>query len=264
MNDEQNHDTSAEVTEDEPQKGDQSGSATEAEGDELTPDDSANSRPEYNSGEPDPNGDWEEEERDFVEQLAQKDEHLQQQRPTVDYDTVFAGLDKKRVVEAVLFVEAEPVSTREVAQRTGLEMEQVQALIHELQEDYNQVAAGFELIEIAEGYQMMARRCYTDRLFHMRAQKKSRPKFNRPALETLAIIAYRQNITRAEIDDIRGVNSAGAIKTLLGADVIKINGRKKALGNPLQYGTTREFLKYFGLKSLKDLPKLKELKELEF
>jgi segregation and condensation protein B len=117
------------------------------------------------------------------------------------------------------------------------------------------------LVEVAGGYQLTTKQeCapWIRRLEEIRTASR----LSKPALETIAIIAYKQPITRPEIEEIRGVDTAGVIKTLLERRLIKIAGRREAVGRPLLYGTTKEFLEYFGLRDLSGLPSLKEFKEV--
>jgi len=124
--------------------------------------------------------------------------------------------------------------------------------------EYRERNAGLLIVEIANGYQMVTNSEYADWVRKFKSTQVS-SKLSMPALETLAIIAYRQPIIRAEVEQIRGVNSDSAIKTLYEKRLIKIMGRKEAPGRPFLYGTTREFLQYFGLKDLTELPTLKDL-----
>ncbi len=195
---------------------------------------------------------------------AASDEVRSSESPREEYKELLDTYGLKSILECVLFLESEPLITRDLAKRLDVPEKDIAAALDEMRAAYDHDMRGLELIEIAEGWQVIARRSFTDKIFMLDAHRKARPKFNRPCLETLAIIAYKQPISRQEVDDIRGVNSTGAIKTLMSHKMIDITGRRKALGNPLLYGTTMEFLKYFGLKDLKHLPELKELKELEF
>jgi segregation and condensation protein B len=130
--------------------------------------------------------------------------------------------------------------------------------MEDLMKEYRERNAGLLIVEIANGYQMVTNSEYADWVRKFKSTQVS-SKLSMPALETLAIIAYRQPIIRAEVEQIRGVNSDSAIKTLYEKRLIKIMGRKEAPGRPFLYGTTREFLQYFGLKDLTELPTLKDL-----
>ena len=119
-----------------------------------------------------------------------------------------------------------------------------------------------QLVEIANGYQLTTRSEYANWIKKLNKIKVS-TKLSKPAMETLAIIAYKQPIIKPEVEKIRGVDSGGVIKTLLERKLIKIIGRMDIVGKPMMYGTTSEFLQYFGLKDLTDLPTLREFQELK-
>jgi segregation and condensation protein B len=132
--------------------------------------------------------------------------------------------------------------------------------LDELREEYRRARRGFVLAELADGYQLRSRPEHAE---YIRRLQVSRPaRISRAALETLAIIAYRQPATRADIEYLRGVDSGGVIKSLLDKRLVRIVGKKDMPGRPLLYGTSREFLEFFGLRSLEDLPSLKEFTEL--
>jgi segregation and condensation protein B len=133
--------------------------------------------------------------------------------------------------------------------------------LDELRNEYDEQARGFRLVEIAEGWQLLTRPQYAAVIRRLH-RIKSTNRLTRPALETLAIVAYKQPLTKAEIESIRGVGSDGVMQNLLERRLVRTVGRKDAVGRPLLYGTTREFLQAFGLKDLSELPKLTELKEL--
>jgi len=139
-----------------------------------------------------------------------------------------------------------------------MEEPEIKRIMGELISDYRDRDGGIHIVEIANGYQMVTNPRYAPWIKKFMGAQPSN-KLSMPALETLAIIAYRQPIIKAEIEQIRGVNSDGVIKTLLERRLIRIMGRKEAPGRPLLYGTTREFLQYFGLKDLTELPTLKDL-----
>ncbi len=168
----------------------------------------------------------------------------------------------KSIVEGLIFVSDLPLSIVRLCDiLSEYDKEQIRSSIVELQRDYNPDERGIFLAEVAEGYQF--RTCKANAEFIRRLVKTSTSKLSKPALETLAIIAYRQPITRAEIEYLRGVESGGVLKTLLEKNLIKILGKKNVPGKPLIYGTSRRFLEIFNLKDLKSLPTLKEMRELE-
>jgi segregation and condensation protein B len=166
--------------------------------------------------------------------------------------------EKKSVVEALLFVSGEPVTLAALKSSADLPEDEIRQLIDTLIAEYRERDGGILIIEIAGGYQMVTNPSCTQWIKKFKSASTA-SKLSLPALETLAIIAYNQPIIKAEIEQIRGVNSDGVIKTLLDKRLIKIMGRKEMPGKPLLYGTTKEFLQYFGLKDLTELPTIKEL-----
>lgn len=166
--------------------------------------------------------------------------------------------EKKSLIEALLFVSGEPVTLAVLKNIIDMPETEIKQLIEDLIIEYGERNSGLLIIEIANGYQIVTNPSYAQWIKKYKSTSTSN-KLSMPALETLAIIAYKQPIIKAELEQIRGVNSDGVIKTLLDRRLIKIMGRKEVPGKPLLYGTTREFLQYFGLKDLTDLPTLKEL-----
>lgn len=166
--------------------------------------------------------------------------------------------EKKSLMEALLFVSGEPVTLAALKNIVQLHETEIKKLLDELVNEYKDKESGLLIVEIANGYQMVTNPEYAQWIKKFKATTAS-SKLSVPALETLALIAYKQPIIKAEIEEIRGVNSDGVLKTLLDRRLIKILGRKEAPGKPLLYGTTREFLQYFGLKDLTELPTIKEL-----
>lgn len=166
---------------------------------------------------------------------------------------------QKQIVEALLFASDSPVGLTTLAETLdGSSPDEVRALLDEIGREYEETGRGIVLAEIAGGYQILSRKeCapWIDRM--LRSRRKVR--LSRAGLETLAIIAYKQPITKVEIDSIRGVDSGGALHTLLERNLALIRGRSKAVGRPLLYATTTEFLSYMGINDLADLPELKEL-----
>ncbi|MDD2336283.1 MAG: SMC-Scp complex subunit ScpB [Geobacteraceae bacterium] len=167
----------------------------------------------------------------------------------------------KSIVESLIFISEEPMSLDRLC---GILQEYDRDLIHtsilELLSDYSDPDRGIFLTEVAKGYQFRTREENGDYVRRLVKAKTSR--FSQSALENLAIIAYRQPITRAEIEYLRGVDSGGVIKTLLEKKLVKILGKKDIPGRPLIYGTTRYFLEMFSLKDLKSLPTLREIEDL--
>jgi segregation and condensation protein B len=168
----------------------------------------------------------------------------------------------KPILEAVIFVASEPVTEEELARLLpDVAREDVKAALEALRRDYDAAGRGLELRRIAGGYQLRTRPEYQD---YIRRYLKTRPsaRLSMAALETLAVIAYKQPITLPEIQEIRGVNSARAVKTLLEKRLIEPKGRKPVVGRPILYGTSREFLIHFGLNDLSELPTIEDFREV--
>jgi segregation and condensation protein B len=167
----------------------------------------------------------------------------------------------KALIEALLFASSKPLTLENLAEASGLVKPGVREIIAELTQDYDEQGRGFGLYEIAAGYQLRSLPAFSENIAKL-FQVRSRRRFTRVSLETLSIIAYRQPVTRAEIEQIRGVDSGAVLKTLLTQAMIRVLGRKEAPGRPILYGTTREFLEYFGLRDIESLPTLEEITEL--
>jgi segregation and condensation protein B len=168
----------------------------------------------------------------------------------------------KAVVEALIFASPHPVTPRELGQVLGgVPREAWRAAITDLQADYARDGRGLQLIEVAAGFQITTRPEYNDWIRELVDPQKP-TRLSIQALETLAVIAYKQPATLPEIIELRGVKSGGVIKTLLEKRLIKIVGRKEVVGRPILYGTTKDFLLHFGLKDLSELPKIEEFAEV--
>ncbi|HEX6926495.1 MAG TPA: SMC-Scp complex subunit ScpB [Longimicrobiaceae bacterium] len=164
-----------------------------------------------------------------------------------------------RIIEAVLFASEAPLSAEELARADpAFDEEVVERLIAELRAEYEREGRAFDIYEIAGGYQLLTRPEFASILDRFHSVPVS-PKLSTPALETLAIIAYRQPVGRAEIEEIRGVGSGGVLRTLQERGIIDVVGRAETLGRPLLYGTTPAFLAHFGFRSLADLPRPEDL-----
>jgi segregation and condensation protein B len=169
----------------------------------------------------------------------------------------------KAIIEALIFVSGEPITLNRIKDVIdGADKKTIETLASELKDEFNKEHNGLQLVEVANGYQLTTRPEYAPWIKKLNKIKLA-SKLSKPALETLAIIAYKQPIIRPEIEKIRGVDSGGVIKTLLERKIIKIIGRMDIVGKPILYSTTPEFLQYFGLKDLSDLPTLKEFHELK-
>jgi len=166
----------------------------------------------------------------------------------------------KAIVEALIFASPEPLTLKAMCKLLEAETkEDVQAALADLKEDYKR-PGGLQLAEVAGGYQIVTRSDlheWVRQLFHERTTQR----LTVQALETLAVIAYRQPITALEITEVRGVNTSGVLNTLLERHLIKIVGRKQVVGRPFMYATTKEFLIRFGLNELGDLPKVEDMAE---
>ncbi len=168
----------------------------------------------------------------------------------------------KQVIEAILFAASRPVSTGDIKRALPhYSAEKIEILVRELQTEYMNAGKSFRIEEVAGGFQ-----CTTDPKFAPWIMKLERDRKTKQAtqsaLETLAILAYKQPVTRAEIEDLRGVDISGVLSTLLERNLIQIVGRKEVPGRPFLYGTTNRFLEHFGLKSVADLPNISEIQSL--
>ena len=165
------------------------------------------------------------------------------------------------IVEALIFASPEPLTLKSLAKTLDDEpREHVEEALAALRRDWSARPGGLQLVEVAGGYQIVTRPELHDRvrrLFH----EHSSQRLSAQALETLAVIAYRQPVTGPEIAEIRGVNTSGVIGTLVDRRLVKVVGRKAVVGRPFLYATTREFLDRFGLKDLADLPKVEDMAE---
>jgi segregation and condensation protein B len=161
------------------------------------------------------------------------------------------------LIEAILYLEADPLDEAALSRISGLEKTAVQEALGSLEERYGRGDSGVELSRIGGGLMISPKREYWDTLKD-RYGKKNETRLSKAALETLAIVAYSQPVTRAEIEQIRGVSADTMIRLLLEKGLVREAGKKDLPGKPLQYGTTREFLKFFRLESIADLPKLSE------
>src|SRR5688572_29466898 len=165
------------------------------------------------------------------------------------------------IVEALIFVADEPITTKLLAEVLDEDRDSVEAAVNELKAEYESRESGLQIREIAGGWQIATR---TELHEDVRKFLKTRPsaKLSLASLETLAVIAYKQPVTIPEILDIRGVQSASAIKTLLEKRLIVTKGHKETVGRPMQYGTSKEFLIQFGLKDLTELPSIEDFEDL--
>ncbi|MCL2704910.1 MAG: SMC-Scp complex subunit ScpB [Spirochaetaceae bacterium] len=164
---------------------------------------------------------------------------------------------EEALLEAILFLESSPIDLNSLVKITNLSKEVVINSIENIKEKLTDAHRGLELSEIGGGYQLIPKIEYWEYL-KGKYGKKNENRLSRAAIETLSIIAYSQPITRAEVENIRGVSADGMIRLLLSRKLIKEVGKKDILGKPVTYGTTQEFLTLFKLKSIADLPKLSD------
>ena len=171
-------------------------------------------------------------------------------------------LELQSILEALLFVAGEPVSLdRLCGVLEGVERERVLATVRNIRDRYDSLRQGMRIVEVGGGYEMVTAAEAAPWIRRLSAAKGS-SRLSKPALETLAIIAYKQPLTRPEIEAIRGVDGAGVVKTLMDRRLVRIVGRKEVPGRPMMFGTTREFLRAFGLNDLSDLPTLRDFADI--
>jgi segregation and condensation protein B len=168
--------------------------------------------------------------------------------------------DTKAIIEALIFTSDVPLTLEKIREILKLSKGQIQILIDELSEEYNTAARGFYLKKVANGYQFRTKPEYS--VWIQKLKKVKALRLSQPMMETLAMIAYKQPITRIEIEHIRGVDSEGVIKSLFEKKLVTILGRKDVPGRPFLFGTTAKFLEVFGLPSLKDLPPIENIDQL--
>ena len=172
------------------------------------------------------------------------------------------GRELTAVLEALLFVSSEPVPVSRLTAAIGaVSKAEVEQALRRLEADLAQESRGIQLVKLAGGYRLVTKADYAPWLKRL-DKAKAAQKLSRSALESLAIIAYKQPLVRAEIEEIRGVETSGVLRTLLERKLVRIVGRKEVPGRPIMYGTTKFFLEHFGLNDLSQLPPLREFKEL--
>jgi segregation and condensation protein B len=168
----------------------------------------------------------------------------------------------KSVLEAMLFSSDRPLTIEQMRYPLdNLEAKEIRRLLEELQAEYETTNRGMRIVEIAGGFQMTTPADFAQFLRKLHKNKRIE-RLSKPALETLAIIAYKQPLTKTEVESLRNVNVDGVITSLLDKDLIRITGRKALPGRPHVFGTTKRFLEYFGLRSLDDLPKMEDFTKL--
>jgi segregation and condensation protein B len=174
-----------------------------------------------------------------------------------DSDSPVEANRNKAILEALLFASGEPLTLAAITKATGLNEHDIRNIMNGLMSDYRNRNAGILIAEIAEGYEMLTDPELAAWIRKMKNISGS-GKLSQPSLETLSIIAYKQPITRLEVDQLRGVNSDAAVKSLLDKRLIKVIGKKESPGRPYLYATTKDFLQYFGLKNLGELPEVND------
>ena len=177
-------------------------------------------------------------------------------------DDALEGHEVAAVLEALLFVSVEPVPVSRLATAVGtVSKAEIEQALKRLEQDLGQDERGIQLVKLAGGYRLVTKAEYAPWLKRL-DKAKAAQKLSRSALESLAIIAYKQPLVRAEIEEIRGVETSGVLRTLLERKLVRIVGRKEVPGRPIMYGTTKFFLEHFGLEDITQLPPLREFKEL--
>ncbi len=169
----------------------------------------------------------------------------------------------KGVVEALLIAADDPLGASRLSSVLGRDTgaKEIRAYVNDLNEEYAQTGRSFRVVEVAGGFQLAVHSEFAPWIRQLMREKVA-PRLSQASLETLAILAFKQPITKAEVEHIRGVSVDGVLRQLMEKGLIRISGRSDAPGRPLLYGTTRDFLKHFGLKTLSDLPRIRELEEL--
>jgi len=166
----------------------------------------------------------------------------------------------KSIIEALLVVSEKGLSKEELTDAISFtDIKDIEEGVNRLKEDYNSPERAFNIAEIGGRYRIVTKPDYMPWINNL--YKKDIDRMTAPSLETLAIVAYKQPATRAEVENVRGVNAGGVLKTLLEKELIQVKGRRDVVGRPLVYGTTEKFLEIFGLNSLNDLPILREFAE---
>ena len=176
--------------------------------------------------------------------------------------SILPPLQVRAVLEALVFASPQPITAKEIARvLQGVPKEEWQSQLDALRADLARDERGLQLVEVAGGYQITTRPEYNDWVLEL-LDPKTPTRLSIQALETLAVIAYKQPVTLPEIIELRGVKSGGVVKTLLEKRLIRILGRKEVVGRPILYGTTKQFLLHFGLRDIGELPRIEEFAEV--
>ncbi len=177
-------------------------------------------------------------------------------------EVFYAGEELKPLVESLLFAYGEPLSAQRIAEIAHVDQDVIESILFELVEQSKAPECGVELVRVADKYQYRTKSRFASAIRVLKAGKPRR--LSGAALETLAIVAYRQPVVKSDVEKIRGVDVSPTLKTLIERNFVRIVGHQQTVGQPALYGTTDEFLKIFGLNSLAELPSLRDLAEFEF
>jgi segregation and condensation protein B len=197
-------------------------------------------------------------EQELGEEILEQQLYIEAEVPAAES----SGAELKAIIEAVVYITDEPLSAAQIAVALGKPPELVAKALDDLAAEYSKPEHGLTIREVAGGYKMATKAEHHEAVRAFVKKLTPPLKLSLAALETLAVIAYKQPVTTPEIMEIRGVQGAGVLKTLLDRKLIAAAGRKNVIGKPILYKTTREFLVQFGLKDLSELPSLKEFEEI--
>lgn len=196
---------------------------------------------------------------------------MEEQKTTTAPVLLEIPVELKQLIEGLIFAADEPLSVRQIkaiyeqdtqeGEARRIEQEEIQQILQELNDEYQRLGKAYRIVAIAGGYQFATMKEYAEWIGRL-YKEQSRRKLSQSSLESLAIIAYKQPISKPEIESIRGVNCDYVLRTLLERELVTITGRAETVGRPLLYGTTREFLKHFGLNDVTDLPRPREIEEI--
>lgn len=190
------------------------------------------------------------------------DEKTQVEVQRINENEVLDPQKSKSVIEALLFASSKPLMPQDMRRVLKfLSIKDIQNIVEELKAEYVRDNRSFEIVDIAGGWEVATKKEYAPWILKVELQKKAK-QVTQSALESLAILAYKQPITKAEIEDLRGVDASGVMNTLVERGLIKIVGKKEVPGRPFLYGTTDKFLEHFGLKAISDLPNIEEIKNI--
>ena len=177
--------------------------------------------------------------------------------------SAMSEVELKPIIETLIYLAEEPLTIESLVKILGKENEDsIRKLVKSLKEQYQKSDSGIEIKEVADGFKMSTKPEYHDWVQKYIKHRKGPVRLSLPALETLAVIAYKQPVTLPEIQDVRGVNAVGVMKNLIEKKLVTMGGRKNVIGRPILYRTTKDFLVQFGLKNLSELPSLEEYQEM--